>query len=321
MKFIAYFISFLQKIVLDANNRVDRASSHPESLNGGIWYGAEYYRTLLSATRQNSIDERLQNGFFQGLAPLEVISPLKDEKSPTGYSPFTFLLNKGIPPSYALSKIEEGLSFLDCSTVVMLGIYKALFVFLGEEKFDTLFASNSPFPFRLSANASPLSKIVVHKKIESEDEVQIGDICYFSNIKEYVAKHPLGESRGDHVVCLSKSPKLYTGFGLPHLGVDKNGVERQLFECYNRDPLDLQYFNPKITNYLHTHYFSGNIQKGKALVSSFANSSMSWDEFAKKPARAEVLGHKCLEKMGLWIHRIDLDKIEKMSECKRSSGS
>src|SRR3989339_502005 len=130
--FIANFISFLQKTLLDANTKVDLAPFHPESLNGGIWYGAEYYRVLLSQNLQNPIDELLQKGFFQGLAPLEVISYLKDEKSPTGHLPFTFLLKKGVKPSYALSKIEEGLSFLDCSTVVMLAIYKALLVFLGE---------------------------------------------------------------------------------------------------------------------------------------------------------------------------------------------
>ena len=308
MEFVECFISFLQRIIFEANARVDLALVDQEALKGGVWYGAEYYRTLLAKNLQNSIDEKLQRAFFQGMASLEVISHLEDKKSPTGYHPFTFLLKMGIKPSKALAKIEEGLSFLDCTTVVMLAIYKALLKFLGEEKFDVVFASE----FRLSGNLSPLSKIITHKQIGLEDEIQVGDICYFSNIKEYVAKHPSGESRGDHVVCLSKSPRLYTGFGLPHLGVDKKGVERQLFECYNREPLDLQYFDPKVVSYLHSHYFLGDMQKGKALVSSFAKRNISWEEYVKKPSRAEVLGHKCFGKMGLWVYRLDKDKINKL---------
>jgi hypothetical protein len=317
VEFIPNFISFLQKIILDTNTKIGLASSHPEVLDAGIWYGAEYYRALSSKNPRNSINALLQKGLFQGLAPLDVISYLKNEKSPTGYSPFTFLLKKGVKPSYALSKIEKGLSFLDCSTVVMLGLYKALLVALEEDKFDVLFASDSAFPFRLSGNSSPLSKIVEYKKIVSEEDIQVGDICYFSNVKEYVAKHPLGESRGDYVVCVSNSPRLYIGFGLPHLGMDKNKVEKELLDCYNRDPVDLQYFDPKIINYLHAHYFPGDVQKGKALVKSFASSILSWDDFVKKPSRAEVLGHKCLGKMGLWVYRIDLDKVEKIAFCEK----
>jgi hypothetical protein len=72
----------------------------------------------------------------------------------------------------------------------------------------------------------------------------------------------------------------------------------------------------KILNHLYAQYFAGNIQKGKNLVHSFAGRCLSWDEFVKKPARAELLGHTCLGKMGLWLHRIDLEKVKKIALCK-----
>ncbi len=288
MEFINLFIDALQKIAKETNKRVAQGKvAYSENLEKGIWYQCEYYRMLALWGKQ-------ENG------------RLKE------FDPISFALEKGVAPSFTMEQIEEGLSFLDCSTVIMFSAYKALFGVLGE-KFDQLFGYASPFAFRIEGEApSPLTKLLSKHVIANEKQVQRGDICYFSNIHEYVAKHPVGESRGDHVVSLGGEPQLFIGFGLNDCGIDKTAIERELWECYNRPPVDQGYCDESTWNHLYSYYYKGDIKKGKALVESFRNHTISWEEFQKKRCRAQILGHPTSGKMGLWVYRFELDRVEKL---------
>ncbi len=318
MSYLSCFTHNLQTIIQDTNERIKKSAHQEDVLQKGVWYASEYYRILFSKQKTRLIEKLIsRNVFFEGLAPDDVMYLAKDPKSPTGYAPLSFAIKKKVEPSYALEKLEEGLSLLDCSTVVMLSAYKALCTVLGEEKFNVLFSHASPFALSLQGKSFPLARILSKRSIKNEQEIEEGDICYFSNINEYIAKHPLGESRGDHLVCLKKDPHLYIGFGLPHLGLDKIAIEKELWDCFNRSPIDLCFFKKPIIDYLHSHYFSGDIEKGKKLVSSFKEKIVSWEDFEKKPARAISLGLPCFGKLGLWVYRFHLSRIEQLISCKK----
>ena len=276
------------------------------NLAGGIWYAPDYYKASTFKEKRELV--RWQPQFFHGHAPLDVVQPVLDPKSPTGRKPLSFVLKKGVPPSLAIQKIGAGLSLLDCATVVLLALYKALLELFQREKFDRLFGADSTAPFRLSTDgSSPLTKLLSKKSISGEQEVRRGDICYFSNVKEYVAKHPVGASRGDHVICISENPHHYIGFGFSAQGLDKKGVEYELWDCFSSAPLDEGYCSPHIWKHLYLHYHKSDPQKGRALVDSFRNLQFSWEEFQKRPCRLELLGLPCSGKMGLWVYRVDLN--------------
>ena len=246
--------------------------------------------------------------YFHGLAPEESVSRVVDPKSPTTIKTHSFKIKKEVHPSEVLEKIESGLSLLDCGTLCLLAIYKGLCSTLGPEKFDLLFGAESANPLYLSGDvSSPLSRLLTRREISSERDVKKGDICYFSNIKEYVAKHPVGESRGYHVICSSENPHRYIGFGLGTLfntvEIDKTQLEYELLDSYNENPIDEGYHSEKIWDYLYSHYFRGDIKKGKDLVFSFREKKMSWDEFQKEPPRIKLSGLPFEGKMGLWIYR------------------
>lgn len=304
--FINSFIAGLQTILRDSNSRL--LSPSDDALKKGIWYGSEYYRVLKSRNKKNQIARMAAKGsFFHGHLEEEAFLPLFNPKSPTQREPLEFVLKKKYLPSLAINKIEEGLSLLDCGTVIMLAVYKALLAYLGQTKFDKIFAH--PFPLSLNLNRA-LIHLMPRILISKKEEIQKGDICYFSNIEEYVFKHPAGESRGDYQVCLSSSPHLYIGFGLSSEGITQEEVEAQLWDCYNREPLDPHCFTPKVWDYLYSHYYNGDIERAKKLVESLRPSQITWEDFKKKRSRAESLGHPCTDKLALWVHRFDLKKID-----------
>lgn len=321
MSFLLSFIDLLQGILKDTNQRLEIVHQSDEPLKQGIWYALDYYRALAEKQKTSAVAKFQRNDlFFHGHANLDFVELVQDRNSPTGFAPLSFKIRRGVRPSSAVQSIQKGLSFLDCSSVILLAAYQALLQSLGESKFDLLFSSSSPFPFHLaSSGPSPLELLLEKKLIPSESQIRQGDICYFSNIKEYVAKHPSGESRGDRVICIQETPHLYTGLGLKAEGVDQKEVEYQLWDCYNRTPVEPSCFRAPIWDYLCSHFYRGNIQKGKALVESFQSSTLSWEQFQQKPARAYFLGHPCIGKLGRCVYRFDLGKIQQLIESEEKS--
>lgn len=279
-------------------------------LSAGVWYPAHFYRALqklgLDQEKKRWVDSQ---GLFHGYLPSKTMCLTPDSKSPTGFAPFSYQLEQGVSPSEALMKIEQGLSFLDCNQVAFLAFYRALEQELGSSRFNAIFGKKS---FSLTPQHDHyLSKLIPAVRIETEEDIQRGDICYFSNVYLYVAKHPAGESRGQHMICSSTAPHRYFGFGLPQ-EIDSARMDWELLDCYNRDPLDQGYLTQDLWNYLYSYYFPKDLERSKQYVGSFRNNKMSEEQFAKTPSRLETLKLPVKGKLALWVYRPNLTLIEQL---------
>lgn len=300
----------------------DNTNPHPPK---GIWYASGYYRyinkhALLDRFKQHSSKEI----FFHGHTPEDCFSQVPDPASPTGIRVDTFFLRKGTPPSYALKRLEEDLCLLDCGTFCTISAYKALCDILTKEKFDYLFAADSPYPLTLiKGESSPLSKILIKQEINKENEARKGDLCYFSNIKEYIAKHPAGTSRGYHVLCSRENPHRYIGHGLGVLSgsieLDKQEIEKELLDCYNSEPVDEGFLTEKLWDYYYSFYFRGDKKKGKNLVASYRDKQMTIEQFRNELPRIHLSGKRHEGKMGLWVHRPHLGRIQALIDAPLNS--
>ncbi len=108
MDFLTYFTRHLQTVIADSNYREERVLYSEDSLRAGVWYALDYYHSLQLLKKKKQIAElTAQDAFFHGKAPREAVALKRDKKSPTGYKPFCFVLQKNTPPSTAITKIEE----------------------------------------------------------------------------------------------------------------------------------------------------------------------------------------------------------------------
>jgi hypothetical protein len=289
---------------------------YEKMLSSGIWYAAAYYKVLRHFQKSDLINRWVSSGaFFHGYLPEGCLSLVSDQRTPTGIRVNSFKIKSSVLPSWTLDRIEEGMSFLDCGILCSLSVYKALRDILTPEKFDYLFAHDSPYPFHLSGDHySPLLHLLIKQRIDEEKEVRKGDICYFSNIKDYVAKHPVGISRGFQVICSQEKPHRYIGFGLGTLTesveVDKTQIECELWDDFNEAPIDEGFHSQTIWKYLHSFYFNGDYKKGKQLVDSYRDRQISWEHFQMEPPRIQVLGMPSVGKMSLWVYRPSRERIQ-----------
>jgi len=290
-------------------------------LSSGIWYAAAYYKVLCHFQKRDLVQNWVKSGaFFHGHLPEECFTLVPDLKTPTGMRVNSFRIKANRTPSSVLDQIEKGLSFLDCGILCTLSVYKALCDILGNEKFDYLFGADSPFPFHLSGDQfSPLIHILIKQSIQDESAVRRGDICYFSNIKEYIAKHPVGISRGFQVLCSQDNPNRFIGFGLGTLTesieIDKTQIECELWDDFNEMPVDEGFHHSKIWNYLYAFYFDGDHKRGKEFVASFRHKEITWEDFQKEPPRLKSIGLPAVGKMGLWVYRPSIERIQMLVDA------
>ena len=291
----------MQKILARSN-----ALLSSSNLNTGIWYPIDYYNTSKKLGQMTPLIQR--GATFHGYAPEDFFESMPHSSSPTGQRLYTFLLKKGKSPSKAIQSLYEGLSLLDCGTVCYLASYLALRDLLGEEKFDQLFSYDSPLRLTLTADKTPtLSQLFPKYFIQSEAEIQEGDICYFSNCKEYVCKHPAGEARGYTVLCCSTEPRKYLAFGLSPEGQTRDEVEYSLFGSFNEDPVDEGFYPPAIWNYIYRTTLLCDEKKNRELLSRFQEKRLTWDEYRSAPSRFDPKKIPSDGKMGLWVHRSNLN--------------
>jgi len=322
-KFVSHCIAHQHRMVSNSNKHFyeDIPPEYEKMLSSGIWYGAAYYRVLNHFQKTDLIKQWVASGaFFHGYLSEEYFLRIPDPKSPTGIRVNSFRIKEGQAPSAILDKIEKGMSFLECGIFCTLSVYKALCDVLTPEKFDHLFAADSPFPFHLSGDQfSPIQHLLVKHKINAEKDVRKGDICYFSNIKEYIAKHPVGLSRGFQVVCSQDNPHRFIGFGLgsvfESVELDKSQVECELWWDFNEVPIDEGFHSSKVWNYLYSFYFDGDYKKGRKLVASYRDKEISWEDFQKQPPRLKTLGMPAEGKMGLWVYRPSAERIQMLVDA------
>lgn len=316
--FISLCIAHQHRMVSNSNKHFfeDIPPEYEQMLSSGIWYAAWYYKVLCHFQKTNLIEKWVAAGaFFHGYLAGEGLSLISDRRTPTGLRVNSFKIKKNIAPSSVLDHIEKGMSLLDCGLLCTLAVYKALCDILTREKFDHLFAADSPFPFHLSGDQfSPLIHLLIKHKINEEKGARKGDICYFSNIKEYIAKHPVGISRGYQVICSQERPHRFIGFGLGTLTesieIDKKQIECELWDDFNETPIDEGFHSMNIWNYLYAFYMDGDQKKGKRLVASYRDKQISWEDFQKEPPRLKILGMPAEGKMSLWVYRPSAERIQ-----------
>ena len=304
MDFASLQISYMKRILEDSAARISTASDmSKDSLSGGIWYGIDYF----SAAQMHKSSAFLQMGEGAGLhgyAPEAFFQPVADPESPTGRLLYSFRLKEGKSPTDAIERLLKGPSLLDCGNVCNLASYLALRDLFTNKQFDRLFDPMGPTPLILTADGtSTLSRFLSKTIIGNEREIRRGDICYFSNCQEYVAKHPAGEARGFHVIACSENPHRYLGFGLSPEGLSRNEVEQSLWNSFNEEPVDEGFYPPFVWRHLYTRSLLCNEQKSQELVRAFRNKTLTWDEYQKSASRLVKQGLPMDGKMGLWVYR------------------
>ncbi|MCX6990948.1 MAG: hypothetical protein NTX49_07810 [Chlamydiae bacterium] len=312
--FISRQIFHMQEILADSYERFS-STEDPDGtlLHKGVWYATEFYKACKRLSNLPLASSSVDLGStYHGHGPQEVVTHIEDATSPTGRHLYAFSLKEGIRASKAMLHLKEGLSFLDCGNVCYLASYFALLDLLGEEKFDILFGFDSPFRWTLTADSqSPLSVLFPRCFLQNKSQIQLGDIAYFSNCKQYVVKHIASQARGIHLLCASDSPHKYLVFGLVPKPIYQAEVEYMLYECFNEEPIDDDFYPPHVWKQIYTKSLLCDEEKNRQLVSSYRNRTMSWEEFQVAPSRLE--GKLPVEgKVGLWVYRPSMGRIEEL---------
>ena len=317
--FLSLQVCHMRKILSEYLTRLGSAA--PNVCSEGIWYGVDCYRACKQRNQSALLEKFGRDGIgFHGYGSEEFFDFVKDPQSPTGRRIYTFLMKKGKRASEGLSRLQRGPSLLDCGNVCFLACYQALSDLLTEEKFDCLFDPEGLFPFALTPDdASPISLLMPRERIESEEEVQRGDICYFCNCREYVAKHPAGEARGFNALACGGEPQKYLGFGLSADGLERIEIEKSLWQNFNEEPVDEPFYPADVWRHFYSQSLLCEEKKSRDLVRAFRQRTLTWEEYQKSPGRLQSKTWPMDGKMGLWVHRPNLSLIEQLAEAPRES--
>ncbi len=232
-------IRVMREISQDTERRMQGAAADLKLLSEGVYYANDYCALLQKLgkgceTRYQWLRDK--GHFFHGIAPKAYFAGVENISMLTGKTPTNYKLIKD-PASKALAALRQGLSFLDCGSVVHLSHYEAVKDALGEDKFDRLFGLASASPFRTGDSFdNPITKLL---KI-SKGKIQKGEQCYIAGVvTAYQNKHDNGEAAGYHVVaCESvKGTQKFLGFGLPSSGATLGEIREILRQEFNKTPI------------------------------------------------------------------------------------
>lgn len=318
--FITNMLNHFQEMAHDTyERRCDAETDLPQqeainTLSKGIWYSYDYYKALKKFNQKQRSRWLVSSGAsFHGYLPSTFFRPVESTILPTGRELARFKIAKNVSPSKALDCFKNSLCFLGCEEVRDVAVWKALKDALGEKKFDHLFSDSSPFPLEIGGGSqNPISRLFNTIRIQSNECIQPGDFCHFSNIQGYIPKHPAGSARGFNVICYHSSSegKNYLGHGLNPEGVSEEGIERILWENYNADPAEEGFLAPNIWKFHFTKSLLLNEQASRSFVDSHKNSKLSWEQFQQTPSRLAFKEIASKGKLKLTIDRLDLSRIE-----------
>lgn len=231
--------SKIQAICDDNKRRLEGFKNDVSLLSGGIFYPEEYFHALKEAGLEDRIEElRNLDAFFYGYAPPESFELLDVAKRTSGCG--LFVLKKGVLPSVALDKMAHGLSLMECRGVCDLVRYLAIKEVLGNEKFDLLFSSDSPFSLTIGFGTwkDPLNFLVewINAEIPDPETIERGDLVYFRNLPYYPLKHRLGMAQGFNTFCIDEtvSSQKFAALGLESEGLNPKQIFITLLDELNR---------------------------------------------------------------------------------------
>lgn len=327
-RFIDLYVVHFQSLIEESHRRVEQCKNVKEGepiprglnqlLGQGVWYATDYYMALKKFKQSECLTSMENNGtFFHGLAPKDAVTSVTDPSSLSGRRLFTFRVKKGCSATQALESLEKGLSIIDCYTVIELAAYHALKELM-PEKFDLLFAADSPTPFciGLEKNMSPIMRLFKRKEIAAEKDIQKGDKFHVSNIQTYIHKSPAGNARGFNLVCkTTECAKRYLGFGLNSTGVDVEDVEKALWEDYNAKPILEGFYSPELWKRMFSTYILQDEKRSREFVFANKDKQLTWEQFQQEPVRNI---HRLTKKKGkllLEVFRPSLKRIERLAQA------
>ena len=152
-------------------------------------------------------------------------------------------------------------------------------------------------------------------QVENEDAIQEGDICYFSNIQDYIYKHPAGSLRGMNVMCQNAQKKIFLGLGMSPDGVQVDDIEKALHEGFNQEPLDEGFLSPKIWKNMYSTSLYCNEEKSREFVASLKEKKISFEEFQSTQSRCEQRGIPSKDKLIFGILRPNIERINQLAQA------
>lgn len=261
--------------------------------NQGIHYPFPYMRIL---KEKNQI-ERI-NFLVKRTAVLK--GYLKNFKIAFRQGTMGFKLKKNVQPSQALDGAIQGPSLLGCAEVCWLSQWQGLRKVLGDEKFDALFASNSPTPLFIGSQVSqnPLTRIMQKEEFPKLEKIRPGDMVNFSNVPSYSQHHPFGDETTYNVIAL-RPPKTFTTLGLPAEGASLEEIEEELLHSFNKEAIPM---NPDL------------LPKGLTKMGILAEPASSKPPLTKRRFKKMHGG-----RLGL-IFRLDPEKVQYLVDASASLG-
>jgi hypothetical protein len=191
-----------------------------DDLSCGIWHPQEIQDSLARK------DQQMAPEFFTGDLDVEFF---EKKITPTGT---LFFLRHGKSPTAGLMNFLRGTSIATCGMTVQACGYKALLNYYGPGEFDRMFSSENPLS--ISEFLSP----VFFEKTEANLQglegsfgnrpVQLGDFCWFENVRWYWCKHPAGGRKGLNCICLGNNEQGEQVFG--GLGLTKPSTEGEIYQ-------------------------------------------------------------------------------------------
>lgn len=240
----------------------------------GVWYPNDYLLCLLK-NRQNMPWQ----SYFGGWYPGTYFTKLQN---------LVFTLNRGVPPSTALEALLKGPTITDCTSMIQICIYKALYDILGKEKYDAYFSTKG-----MIIGANPCTNVIhpLHDFLEqvSPDQgslgyrpIQKGDRCFLQNVATYRLKHTHAEYYGWSVLCVDDTPgsQQYIGFGFER-PMTEIEIYRLFIEGYNEDHTLLEKLLIKDAQRSPARYKQGHLLSTEApekqVVGFVAEETQRWN--------------------------------------------
>jgi hypothetical protein len=244
--------------VIEVMQNITRMNQSNTNLDVGVYYPLPYVQAL-RASQEPKFQARLNTFIEHGMAYHGYASPtyfkmVPQLDSPSGKQVMTFVLKPNVSASEALKNLQAGLSVLGCGETCQVAQYTAILDVLGPEKFDALFAADSPTPLIISGihSKNPISKLrnyICQEKATLHD-VKRGDLIYFFNASSYQDKHLIGSSQGHNSICLQEEggdASRFGGLGWPADGLNYPQIQELMRSKYNADPVNVQkYLSAKI---------------------------------------------------------------------------
>jgi hypothetical protein len=286
-RLVEVVLKVTQEIAADNLKRLQGCAGDIKLLSEGVYYDITYYEALKKVKGSPSCQKRLawmrdNSVFFTGMAPKEFFSQIKNPKHPMGVNCGSFKINKGKLPSDALAAIRKGLTFMGCGEVCQIGYYEALLSIFGIEKFNALFAADSPTPLTIQHRSvhNPLFTLLTQKVLDpSFKDLKRGHLCHIEGAKNYPVKHLFGPGRSFNVFCLEalEIPK-FVGLGLNPQGATNLEIAEILFDEFNKNPVSItDMLTEEVANKILQSYTAENLEN----IRRFRDIKISHEIFRK----------------------------------------